>query len=119
MLAPAAARLENLTLTPIFPQDVRTSPIFAGKPSLNVMLDAGSLSVVSMPIVSRASGVLGMLSPHRRSVGRPKPAELNRLEWLARQAAEILEGSGSPFSIRSVEIVARGRNPASCRGSTR
>src|SRR5260370_1233293 len=70
--------------------DVRTSPIFAGKPSLDVMLDAGSLSVVSMPIASRTGRLLGMLSPHRRTVGRPEPSEMVRLEWLARQTAELL-----------------------------
>lgn len=94
-------------------EDVRASPIFFGKPSLAVMLDAGALSVVSMPIVARSGPLLGMLSTQRSSIGAPEPVELMRLEWLSRQVADVIEGTASGFSIRAIEIHARTDGPPS------
>lgn len=92
---------------PVIVDDVRTSPHFLGKPSLGAMLDAGSLAVVSVPIVSRAGILLGMVSPHRRSIGRPAPDTLKQLSWLARQAGELLEGTASQSTLRGLEVLAR------------
>lgn len=92
---------------PVIVEDVRSSPIFAGRPSREVLLAAGALSVVSMPI--KANGrTLGMLSTHRRLVRTPEPAELDRLRWLGREAAGILEGTASGLSWRAIEVLARG-----------
>jgi hypothetical protein len=92
---------------PVIVDDVRTSEVFVGKPSLLPMLDAGSLSCVSIPIVSRRGALLGMMSPHRRTVGRPAAGELKRLEWLAEQAAALLDGTASLSTVRGLEILAR------------
>jgi len=92
---------------PIIVDDVRTSRYFAGKPSQLPLLDAGSLSVVSVPIVSRHGVLLGMVSPHRRSLGRPKPADFMRLTWLAAQAADVLDGVASLSTLRGLEVLAR------------
>jgi hypothetical protein len=92
---------------PVIVDDVRTSEAFVGKPSLRPMLDAGSLSCVSMPIVSRHGVLLGMMSPHRRTVGRPEAVELDRLKWLADQTAALLDGTASLSIQRGLEILAR------------
>jgi GAF domain-containing protein len=95
------------TGAPVIVDDVRTSPVFAGKPARAPLLEAGTLSVVSMPILSRRGTILGMISPHRRAVGRPEPGELRRLEWLAGQAAQVLEGTASMSVLQGLEILAR------------
>ncbi|HUA50821.1 MAG TPA: GAF domain-containing protein [Candidatus Sulfotelmatobacter sp.] len=93
---------------PVIVDDVRESPHFVGKPSQLPLLDAGSLSVVSVPIVSRRGVLLGVVSPHRRSLGRPKPADFSRLTWLASQAADVFEGTASLSTLRGIEVLARG-----------
>ncbi len=93
--------------TAIIVEDVRTSPIFADTPARDVVLRAGVLSVVSMPIVTHTGAVRGVLSAHRRTVGRPAPDELGRLEWLARQAADVMEGTASQLAVRAVEVLGR------------
>ena len=95
------------TGAPVIVEDVRTSPIFAGKPSGAVMLAAGSLSVVSVPITTNGR-TLGMLSTHRRTLAVPTPAALARLHWLSREAAGILEGTASGLSLRALDVLARG-----------
>lgn len=96
--------LRSLATTVV--HDVRTSPIFFGKPSMKPVLEAGVLSVVSTPIIGRTR-LLGMLSTHRRSVGAPDLGRLKRLEWLANQAARILEGSASGVIVQGIESLAR------------
>lgn len=91
---------------PVVVRDVRTSAIFQGRRSLPVMLEAGALAVVSMPIVGRTR-LLGMLSTHWRAPRTPDLAKLKRLEWLAQQAARILEGTASPLTVRGLEMLAR------------
>jgi len=72
--------------------DVRTSPIFAGRPSLDAILAAGCLSVVSTPLVARAGRTLGMLSLHRRAPLQPPEDELQRIERLSRRVADCIAG---------------------------
>lgn len=95
------------SLVPIVVEDVRSDPIFAGKASRAAVLDAGALSVVSVPILERGGRLIGMLSTHRRTAGRPLPAKLKRLEWLSQQAGRIVEGTASPLMIRGIEMLAR------------
>lgn len=71
--------------------DIAASPIFAGKPSGKVMLDAGVRSVQSTPLVGRSGRVLGMISTHRRTVWHPNGEELHRLNAIAHRAAIEIE----------------------------
>lgn len=76
-------------------EDVRTSPVFAGKPAHAVMLKAGSRSVCSTPI--RANHRLyGMLSVHRTVPWRPAADQLGLLDRFSRDAAAVIAGDAQP-----------------------
>jgi signal transduction histidine kinase len=75
----------------IIVEDVTQSEIFAGQPSLNVMLEAGARAVQSTPLVSSAGNLLGMISTHFGVPHRPGERELRLMDLLARQAADYLE----------------------------
>jgi hypothetical protein len=92
---------------PVIVEDVCASPCFVGRPSFDVMLRAGVRSCVSVPIATDGR-VLGKMSTHRRTAGAPSLTELDRLRWLAREAAALLEGTASGLSWRAIEVLARG-----------
>jgi len=72
-------------------EDVAQSPIFAGTPALQILLNAGVRAVQSTPIVDRAGATIGMLSTHYRKPAQPGERELRLLDLLARQAADLIE----------------------------
>lgn len=82
------------TRSQVVVDDVTTSPIFAGSPSLEVMLDARSRAVQSTPIIGR-TGAVGILSTHYHRPVRPSDKDLQLLEVFAVRAASIIEGSSS------------------------
>lgn len=79
---------------PVMIDDVTASPIFAGKPTLQVMLDAGSRAVHSYPLRDDHGGVMGVLSLHYRSVGRHPGQE--RLAWATERAMARFTAMSSP-----------------------
>ncbi|MGY0020586.1 STAS domain-containing protein [Streptomyces sp. YJ-C3] len=56
----AAARQQH----PVFVEDVRTSPLFVGTTAAEVLQDAGVHAVASLPVVTPAGTLIGMLSTH-------------------------------------------------------
>jgi signal transduction histidine kinase/ActR/RegA family two-component response regulator len=72
-------------------EDVETSPVFVGSPSLSVQLKAGVRAVQSTPLIGRSGDPMGMLSTHYKKPGRPSDRALRLLDLLARQAADMLE----------------------------
>jgi PAS domain S-box-containing protein len=72
-------------------EDVMQSDIFAGSPSLRVLLDAGVRAVQSTPLISSSGKLLGMISTHYAAPHRPGQRELRLMDLLARQAADYLE----------------------------
>src|SRR5215469_800099 len=72
-------------------EDVTQSEIFIGRPSLDVLLEAGVHAIISVPLISRSRRILGMLSTHFSSPHRPGERELQLLDLLSRQAADYLE----------------------------
>jgi GAF domain-containing protein len=73
-------------------EDVRTSPVFAGKPAHAVMLKAGLRSVCSTPI--RVNQTLyGMLSVHRPVPWRPAADQLGLLDRFSCDAAAAMAGA--------------------------
>ena len=72
-------------------EDIETSSLFAGTPSLDVMAKAGVLAVQSMPMVSRTGELLGILTTQWNVPYSPKEQDLWRIDLLARQAADMLE----------------------------
>jgi PAS domain S-box-containing protein len=75
----------------IIVEDVTTSPIFVGQPSMNVLIDAGVRAVISTPLISSAGNLLGMISTHYCRPHRSNERELGLVDLLARQAADYLE----------------------------
>jgi two-component sensor histidine kinase/integral membrane sensor domain MASE1 len=72
-------------------EDVMQNEIFAGKPSLNLLLDAGVRAVTSVPLIGSSKKILGMFSTYFSLPYRPGERELQLLDLLARQAADYLE----------------------------
>jgi two-component sensor histidine kinase/CHASE1-domain containing sensor protein len=72
-------------------EDVTASPIFAGHPSQNVLLDAGVRAVISTPLTSSTGHLLGMVSTHFSKPHCPSERELSLVDLLARQTADYLE----------------------------
>ena len=82
-------------------EDVNLSPIFAGKPALEVQLQAGVRAVQSTPVVSRSGKFLGVFSTHFETSGRPDEQALRLLDLLARLTADIIERSQAETALRS------------------
>jgi putative methionine-R-sulfoxide reductase with GAF domain len=72
-------------------EDVEQSPIFVGKPSLHVMLNAGARAVQSTPIFSTSDELIGVFSTHYRKPHLISEHEIKLLEYLARRAADFIE----------------------------
>ena len=81
-------------------EDVEQSPIFAGKPGLEIQRRAGVRAVQSTPLVSRSGKPLGMFSTHYRSPHRFDQRVLAHLDLLARQAADIIERAQAEDALR-------------------
>jgi GAF domain-containing protein len=74
------------------------SPIFAGSQALEVMLDAGSRAVASVPVTSPNGDVLAMINTHHRRPANWTHRQKARLERLARTTGRILNGLQPPSS---------------------
>ena len=88
-------------------EDVRRSEIFAGRPSLEVMLEAGAIAVQSTPLVDSTNRCLGMISTHFRRPHQPSEHQLRRLDLLARQLADFLERKQTEDALRGSERIQR------------
>ncbi|AKB49440.1 Sensory transduction histidine kinase [Methanosarcina barkeri str. Wiesmoor] len=76
-------------------EDVETSSIFAGTPSLTVMREAGVRAIQSTPMLSRTGELLGILTTQWNFPYSPNEHDLWRLDLLARQAADMIEQARS------------------------
>ena len=72
-------------------EDVMRSELLAGKPALQVMIDARVRAIISVPLMSSERNLLGMLSVHFVLPHRPDDGVLHRMDLLARQVADFLE----------------------------
>jgi signal transduction histidine kinase/ActR/RegA family two-component response regulator len=80
--------------------DVTTSPVFVGTPTLDVLLTARVRAVQSTPLVSRSAQLLGMLSTHYRTPRVLADRDLRLLDVLARQAADWIERTQAQEELR-------------------
>lgn len=71
--------------------DVETSDLFAGTPSLPVLLDAGVRAMQSTPLISRSGKMLGILTTQWGFPYNPDEQNLWRIDLLARQAADLIK----------------------------
>ena len=84
-------------------QDVTTSEIFAGTPSLEVLLAENVHAVQSTPLVSGQGRVLGVFSTHFVRQHCPDERQLRLLDLLARQAADYLERKQAEAELKGNE----------------
>ncbi|HET8580628.1 MAG TPA: PAS domain S-box protein, partial [Nitrospiraceae bacterium] len=84
-------------------EDVTRSPIFVGKPALEVMLEAGARAVQSTMLLSRSGRLLGVFSTHYRTPRRPDERALRLLDVLARQTADLIERAQAEAALRESE----------------
>jgi two-component sensor histidine kinase len=71
--------------------DVECCDFMAGTENLREYREAGMRAMQSTPLVSRTGRLLGMISTHWRNQHQPSERELQFLDVLARQAADLIE----------------------------
>jgi len=75
---------------PVWVPDITRSRIFAGTPALDVMLDAGSRAVASVPVTSPDGRLIGMISTHHARRPAWTHERKLRLERLAGSTGRLL-----------------------------
>ncbi len=75
---------------PVWVADVTRSPIFDGAPSLDVMLDAGSKAVASLPVHAPGGPLLAVISVHHASPTVWSRDQMRQLHAHARAAGSLL-----------------------------
>jgi anti-anti-sigma factor len=78
-----------IDLRPVYVEDVTRSSIFAGSPELDVLIDAGVGSCVSIPITTARDGLLGVVSTHRPLPGPWNAADRGMLGQVQLHASEV------------------------------
>jgi PAS domain S-box-containing protein len=71
--------------------DIETHEAFARRADLDALRQVGIRAGQSTPLVTRSGRLLGMISTHWRRPHRPTERELQPLDVLARQAADLIE----------------------------
>jgi PAS domain S-box-containing protein len=71
--------------------DIETCEALARRADLDVLRLAGIRACLSTPLMARSGRLLGMISTHWRRPHRPTERELQPLDVLARQAADLIE----------------------------
>lgn len=89
--------------TRVIVEDVQNSPLFAGKPTLDVQLRAGVRAVQSTPLLTRSGKPVGVLSTHFRQPHRADERTLKWMDLLARQAADTIENAQVTTALRRSE----------------
>jgi PAS domain S-box-containing protein len=72
-------------------EDVEKSPLFAGRPELDMHRKAGVLAVVATPLKTMSGAAIGVISVHFGAPHRPDERASRALDLLARQAAGLVE----------------------------
>lgn len=73
--------------------DVEACDYIAGTEHLQMFRQTGIRACQSTPLLARSGNLVGMISTHWRSPHRPTDRQLQLLDLVARQAADILERS--------------------------
>ena len=71
--------------------DIETCEALARRVGLDALRLAGIRACLSTPLIARSDRLLGMISTHWRRPHRPAERELQPLDVLARQAADLIE----------------------------
>ena len=81
--APAAGK-------PVWVEDVSRSPIFAGTPALDVMLNADARAVASVPVRAADRHVIAMISVHYHQPTTSTGAQMHQLTAIAAVAGRLV-----------------------------
>lgn len=76
---------------PLWVSDIRSSPVFAGSRGLEVLLDAGSRAVASLPIIGSDGHVMAIISTHHMEPVRWTGERQLALLRVAHSAGRVLE----------------------------
>lgn len=79
---------------PVWVPEVARSPIFAGTPAMDVMLDAGSRAVASLPVRGHDGIVMAMISVHYRRPTTWSEQQRQRLAAVAAVTARRMSALG-------------------------
>jgi PAS domain S-box-containing protein len=71
--------------------DIETCDFLTGTKDLEAYRSVGIRAIQSTPLVTRSGTIVGMISTHWLDVHEPTERELNLIDVLARQAADLLE----------------------------
>jgi signal transduction histidine kinase len=93
-------------------EDVTTSEVFAGQPSLNVLLEAGVRAVQSTPLIASDGAVLGMVSTHFAQPRSFDQGVRSRLDLLARLGGDYLMRRQAEHALRRSQAWLRGQKEA-------
>lgn len=81
---------------PVWVEEVARSPIFAGTPALDAMLEAGSRAVASVPVQAHDGSVIAMISVHRRQPAAWTGQQRRQLAAVAAVTGRLLGAPGQP-----------------------
>ena len=87
---PTACAMSLRTLRPVLVHDVRSSPIFADRTTLQNVLDAGTTAVYSYPLLGPDRAPRAVLSFHHRA----QVPQQATARGIARDAARVIAGLG-------------------------
>jgi GAF domain-containing protein len=80
--------------------DIETCDLLAGTADLHEYRRSHIRAVQSTPLVSRTGELLGMISTHWREPHQPSERALQRLDIIARQAADLIERGRAETALR-------------------
>lgn len=83
--------------------DLERCDFMAGTQDLEIYLQTGIHAAQSTPLFSRNGEVLGMISTHWRAPHEPAGRDLQLLDILARQAADLIERNRAEEALRKSE----------------
>src|SRR6185437_10483019 len=76
-----------------------------GTEDLKTYLQTGIRAVQTTPLISRSGRVIGMISTHWREPHEPPETDLQRLDVLARQAADLIERAQAEAALRDANAL--------------
>jgi PAS domain S-box-containing protein len=80
--------------------DIEACDAIVGRADHSFLRQSGILAGQSTPLISRSGRLLGMISTHWRKPYRPTERELQHLDVLARQAADLIERNQTETALR-------------------
>ena len=84
-------------------ENFATCDFMQDAPTLPIFLEAGIYAAQSTPLYSRNGKLLGMISTHWSDPYRPSEHQLNLLDILARQAADLIERTKTAETLKESE----------------